>query len=63
MKKRNTPNLLEDALSIIKDIHTSHDLEQVWKSYKKKNSHYVDNLTFQDTLNAVDELVIALTQI
>ena len=63
MEKRNTPNLLKDALAILKDIHTSPDLEQVWKSYKKKNSHYVDNLTFQDTLNAVDELVIALTQL
>lgn len=63
MKKRNTPNLLKDALAILKDIHTSPDLEQVWKSYKKKNSHYVDNLTFQDTLNAVDELVISLTKL
>lgn len=63
MKKRNTPNLLEDALAILKDIHDSPELERVWKSYEKKNSHYVDNLTFQDTLNAVDELVIALTQL
>ncbi|MFY9901845.1 MAG: nucleotidyl transferase AbiEii/AbiGii toxin family protein [Trichococcus sp.] len=63
MKKRNTPNLLEDALAILKDIHNSPELERVWKSYEKKNSHYVDNLTFQDTLNAVDELVIALTQL
>ena len=63
MKKRNTPNLIDDALSILKDIHNSPDLEQVWKSYKKKNSHYVHNLAFQDTLNAVDELVLALTQL
>ena len=63
MKKRNTPNLLEDALSILKDIHNSYDLEQVWNSYKKKNNHYVHNLTFQDTLHAVDELVLALAQL
>lgn len=54
-KERGTTYYLKNIDKQILEIENSEDLKEIWKNYQKKFS-YANDISFEDTINAVKEL-------
>lgn len=61
-KKRETPFDLKQINEIIDDLTTDNNMKKLWNEYVSKN-FYANNITFDDTINAVKEIADLLVPV